>query len=147
MISGYPPFSGKTNKDMFDAIKRGKFNFQSIHWKGASKEAKDFISRLLRVNPRKRMTVDQALNHPWIAKHVFVTSELFDSPCVDGVPKMEEDPRVVSKISKRKESILPFGGISRTVTGEYLELSPFRARLSGGRTTQKLLKRFAARCA
>ena len=52
-----------------ELIKRGKFTFHSNHWKYVSKEGRDFISRLLKVNPKKRMSADEALNHPWIVKH------------------------------------------------------------------------------
>ncbi|RKP22619.1 kinase-like domain-containing protein [Syncephalis pseudoplumigaleata] len=31
-----------------------------------SKEARDFISRLLQVNPARRMTLEEALEHPWL---------------------------------------------------------------------------------
>ena len=73
LICGYAPFNGRNNKEVHDAVKRGKFQFQSKYWKGVSKEAKDFISRLLRTNPKKRMTIEQALNHYWMLKHHGVT--------------------------------------------------------------------------
>lgn len=37
-------------------------------YKGSSSEAIDFINKLLIFNPKKRMTVDQALAHPYLAK-------------------------------------------------------------------------------
>lgn len=33
-----------------------------------SAEARDLIKGLLTRNPKKRLTVDQALKHPWLAK-------------------------------------------------------------------------------
>lgn len=36
---------------------------------GLSNEAKDFIERLLVVNPKRRLTANQALSHLWIRKH------------------------------------------------------------------------------
>ena len=34
-----------------------------------SDEAKDLIRRLLRVNPEKRLTLEQVLAHPWIQRY------------------------------------------------------------------------------
>ena len=30
-----------------------------------SKECKDLISKMVQVNPEKRLSAEQALNHPW----------------------------------------------------------------------------------
>ena len=36
------------------------------NWGTISSSAKDLVMRLLDVNPETRMTVEAALNHPWI---------------------------------------------------------------------------------
>lgn len=69
MLGGYQPFKGRDVKEVYESVKRGKVQFEPKYWKGVSKEARDFIGRLLRVNPKKRMSAEQALNHPWIVKH------------------------------------------------------------------------------
>merc|ERR1719443_165422 len=35
-------------------------------WNGVSAEAKDFVRSLMEVNPTKRLSAQQALEHPWI---------------------------------------------------------------------------------
>jgi len=70
LLCGYPPFNGANNKETHAAVRRGRYSFPSEDWSHTSREAMQFISRLLQKDPRKRMTVDQALNHPWIRKHV-----------------------------------------------------------------------------
>ncbi|KAJ3086791.1 hypothetical protein HK102_012458 [Quaeritorhiza haematococci] len=66
-LCGYPPFSEElAPPSMMEQIKKGKYQFQSPWWDGISKEAKDLIQRLLTVDPQKRYTADQALNHPWM---------------------------------------------------------------------------------
>mmetsp|Transcript_24255 Transcript_24255/g.46474 ORF Transcript_24255/g.46474 Transcript_24255/m.46474 type:complete len:394 (-) Transcript_24255:187-1368(-) len=67
MLLGYPPFNGNNNKEVHDSILRGRCRFPSA---GLSREARSFVHRLLRKDPRKRSTVEQALNHPWMAKHI-----------------------------------------------------------------------------
>jgi serine/threonine protein kinase len=66
LLCGYPPFNGDTDPDIFEAIKQASFNFPSQAWGHVSPEAKDFIKCLLRKDPRKRFTAEEALKHPWI---------------------------------------------------------------------------------
>ena len=44
---------------MYRQILRGKFDFPSPEWDHVSDEAKDFISKLLIVDPEKRYTAKQ----------------------------------------------------------------------------------------
>lgn len=47
-------------------IKKGEFEFPSPYWDDVSQGAKDLIKALLIVDPKKRMTADQMLEHPWV---------------------------------------------------------------------------------
>ena len=58
---------GETLPEIFEAIQSGKFAFGSPDWDAISNNAKDFISKLLVVNPTKRMTADDAMKHPWLS--------------------------------------------------------------------------------
>mmetsp|Transcript_36905 Transcript_36905/g.84254 ORF Transcript_36905/g.84254 Transcript_36905/m.84254 type:complete len:386 (-) Transcript_36905:102-1259(-) len=69
MLCGYPPFNGESNKEIYDRVRSGQYRFPSVDWKFTSKDARDFIRRLIRLDPSKRLTAEQALNHPWIVKH------------------------------------------------------------------------------
>mmetsp|Transcript_9571 Transcript_9571/g.21581 ORF Transcript_9571/g.21581 Transcript_9571/m.21581 type:complete len:370 (-) Transcript_9571:67-1176(-) len=66
LLCGYPPFNGESDPDIFDAIKKGHFEFPKEAFSGKSDEAKDFIKCLLRRDPRKRFTAKEALLHPWV---------------------------------------------------------------------------------
>lgn len=68
LLSGKLPFGGNTNQELFSNILGGIVVFPEEHWKKTSKEAKDFISKLLLLDPKQRMTAEQALNHKWIQK-------------------------------------------------------------------------------
>ena len=70
LLCGYPPFNGTNNAEVHAAVRRGRYSFPSADWSLTSSEARDFVRRLLQRDPRNRMTVDQALSHPWIARHV-----------------------------------------------------------------------------
>jgi serine/threonine protein kinase len=67
LLCGYPPFNGDTDREIFDAISRGHFDFPSESgWMDKSPLCMDFIKCLLRRDPRKRFTAHEALMHPWI---------------------------------------------------------------------------------
>ncbi|KAK4523374.1 hypothetical protein GAYE_PCTG52G1268 [Galdieria yellowstonensis] len=66
MLSGKMPFFGKNELECFKRVVRGQYSFPSRYWKDISKGAKDLTRKLLEVDPNKRLTVEQSLNHPWI---------------------------------------------------------------------------------
>ena len=50
------------------AILAADYSFTPIeYWRGVSQEARNFISRCLTIDPQKRMTAHEALQHPWIS--------------------------------------------------------------------------------
>ncbi|CAM9817731.1 unnamed protein product, partial [Ascophyllum nodosum] len=67
ILGGYPPFYDQDQRRLFRNIKSGNFKFDPQHWDGVSEEAKDLIRNLLTVDPSRRLTADQAINHPWLA--------------------------------------------------------------------------------
>ena len=66
LISGVPPFSGENDDEIMDKVVKGKFSFTGDAWKKVSPNCKDFISKLLRLNPKERPDCDEILNDPWI---------------------------------------------------------------------------------
>lgn len=69
LLSGTPPFKGKRDREVLQAVRRGKYTLSGPNWDGrVSDLAKDFIRRLLVYNPAKRMTAEMALSHPWLQK-------------------------------------------------------------------------------
>ena len=70
LLSGNPPFYGDTPKDVFELVKKGKFKFSGSIWKKTSKQAKEFISKLLCVDRNRRMTAEGALQHLWLNMNI-----------------------------------------------------------------------------
>lgn len=68
LLGGYEPFceSDKGRMEMYQKIMAGDFEFHSDCWGHVSKEAKELISSLLEVNPRKRLSANDALCSDWI---------------------------------------------------------------------------------
>lgn len=69
LIGGYPPFMESNQKVLFKKIKRGNYEFHAEYWGQTSKDVQSFITSLLTVDPRQRLTVQQALNDPWVKKN------------------------------------------------------------------------------
>lgn len=67
LLCGFPPFYGDNDNQMFRKIKAGQYKFLAPYWDPISKEAKDFVSKLLVVNHKERMDCEAALQHKWIA--------------------------------------------------------------------------------
>jgi len=67
MLSGYPPFYGKTENEKVEKILSAKYDFGHAVWNDVSDQAKDFINKCLCLQPKQRWTVKQLKDHPWIA--------------------------------------------------------------------------------
>lgn len=68
MLCGRPPFEGKTEKQILEKVVRGLWEFKHQEWVYVSEEAKDLIKKLLVVDPKARLSAEEALQHPWFAK-------------------------------------------------------------------------------
>ena len=67
MLSGYPPFSSEIKEHaLTDQITRGMYTFPPEYWRNVSSEAIDLIKNFLIVNPENRISIKDALKHPWL---------------------------------------------------------------------------------
>ena len=65
MITGFFPFRGVNETELHRNILSGVFP----KLKDVSNELKDLLSKILEVNPNKRISVDGILNHPWMIQN------------------------------------------------------------------------------
>ncbi|XP_041454022.1 serine/threonine-protein kinase H1-like [Lytechinus variegatus] len=66
LLSGRMPFDDDNRTRLYRKILRAKYSFTGDPWKDVSPAGKDFIDKLLVINPSERMTASQAMKHPWI---------------------------------------------------------------------------------
>jgi len=67
LLSGIHPFQIDEEDEMLTNIESGQWEWLGDQWDLVSDGAKDLIKGLIEPDPKIRLTVDQALTHPWIA--------------------------------------------------------------------------------
>jgi len=72
ILSGCSPFSAEEEDEeaLLKEIREGKFVFHDNEWKHVSSGAKELIRGLLVVDVDKRLSMQKALEHPWLAAAV-----------------------------------------------------------------------------
>jgi calcium/calmodulin-dependent protein kinase I len=78
LLCGFPPFYGDNDAQMFRKIKAGTYKFLSPYWDPISPDAKDFVSKLLVVDPKKRLNCEDALKHKWLMTDQVSSKNLFE---------------------------------------------------------------------
>jgi calcium/calmodulin-dependent protein kinase-4 len=67
MLCGFEPFySDHGDAAMYARILNCDYQFLAPYWDTVSLNAKDLIAKLLVLDPKKRLTAKQALNHAWV---------------------------------------------------------------------------------
>ncbi|KAH6779602.1 CDPK-related kinase 1 [Perilla frutescens var. hirtella] len=67
LLCGSRPFWSRTESGIFRAVLKADPSFDEAPWPSMSRDAVDFVKRLLNKDYRKRLTAAQALSHPWLA--------------------------------------------------------------------------------
>lgn len=72
MLSGRFPFPNHHHnpKEMFKRIANGQMNYDILFDKEISENAIDLIHQMCNVDPLSRISIHDALNHPWIIEHI-----------------------------------------------------------------------------
>ncbi|XP_051991551.1 serine/threonine-protein kinase DCLK3-like [Xyrauchen texanus] len=74
LLSGFPPFCSpdRNQEELFRLIQRGEVHFLTPYWDNVSEAAKALVRALLEVDPTRRLTASQTLQHDWL---LHVTSQ------------------------------------------------------------------------
>lgn len=62
MVTGQLPWTGINNREMFEQIKKGQYRTPAF----LSDNCRDLIAKLMAVNPKERISLQDALNHRWM---------------------------------------------------------------------------------
>ncbi|NXD46014.1 KCC4 kinase, partial [Copsychus sechellarum] len=67
LLCGFEPFyDERGDQYMFKRILSCEYDFVSPWWDDVSLNAKDLVKKLIVLDPKKRLTTIQALQHPWV---------------------------------------------------------------------------------
>lgn len=64
LLSGMPPFWGKTKSSIFDAVRAADLQFPSDPWDRISASARELIRGMLCVDPSQRLSAQEVLGVP-----------------------------------------------------------------------------------
>ena len=65
MVCGYLPFEDKNNDKLYKKILSGKFDLPNR----LSHDCKDLIKKILTVNPKNRINIQDIKNHPFLIQN------------------------------------------------------------------------------
>ena len=69
LLSARPPFNGKDDYDIMNNVANGHYDLTKKPFDKVSDSAKDLIKKLLERNVSKRVSAQEALNHPWFKEN------------------------------------------------------------------------------
>ncbi|KAF2074903.1 hypothetical protein CYY_003780 [Polysphondylium violaceum] len=82
LLSGRPPFDIEKKQNFHLQIDKGLYSFDFPVWTTVTSNAKDLISKLLNVDPTKRISAKDSLIHPWFT----IEPELYRNATVVSSP-------------------------------------------------------------
>ncbi|KAM4717283.1 myosin light chain kinase, smooth muscle isoform 1-T3 [Anableps anableps] len=68
LLSGESPFQGNSDAETLALVTAAQWEFDEESFKYITEEAQNFISSLLNKDPRRRMSCEEGLAHPWMKK-------------------------------------------------------------------------------
>lgn len=114
LLTSHLPFNGRTQSQMFQKIKSGEFHESPLNSYKISAEGRDFLSCCLQVDPRMRITAEDALKHPWLSEVESFSQESQPSQKVTSLSqstsqqsrKIENGIHINSSMSKLDDDIM-----------------------------------------
>jgi calcium-dependent protein kinase len=100
MMTGEYPFPGKIQKEVFEKIRRGTYDMQRLDRHKASTEVQDLIKKLLVRDSYRRISIENALKHPWFSKNLLVdsTEHVIDESILDSISKFAKNNLIQKEI-------------------------------------------------
>lgn len=115
LLCGYLPFTGDSDAEIHAKVKAGKYDFIATDWVDASEDAMSLVALLLRMDPSKRYTAQDALHHDWVTKQTPKDKDL------QLQPHLVQNLRGFRRQNKFKKAALHL--IASLLNEEYLEES------------------------
>ncbi|GFH16267.1 calcium-dependent protein kinase, partial [Haematococcus lacustris] len=98
LLCGWPPFHGENTQQIFKHIMSQPLDQKSDPWPRISDAAKDCVRRMLARDPKKRLTAEQVLSHPWMKVNGVAPDEM--------IPEVLTRMRQFTQMNKLKKEAL-----------------------------------------
>ncbi|OHS98978.1 CAMK family protein kinase [Tritrichomonas foetus] len=147
MVTGQLPWTKRNQAQLFEQIKRGEYTIPNY----LSHTCRDFISSLMCVDYKKRLTTTQALNHPFLAG---VTVPLFNmlntSNAIVSLKKVDaffgvKDEEIEYNLVERNKTsaLIDFEKVVREIRGPKVRqaISPPSKKRVGGKSGRSILSK------
>jgi len=112
LLCGFPPFYDESIQVLTEKVARGQYTFLSPWWDDISKPAQDLVSHLLTVDPAKRYTIRQFLDHPWIKEVEEPTYAALDAPPI-ATPAVERQRQLGGNLKAFDPTLLESPGAGK----------------------------------
>jgi calcium-dependent protein kinase len=96
LLTGQAPFNGDSEAKMNKTIRAGKYEYPSDS--KISANAKDFIDKLLVLDVKKRLTANQALQHPWIMSPLAASDVPLPEQVMQGLAEFKKAGKLKSAV-------------------------------------------------
>jgi len=96
LLCGFPPFYDESTAGLYRQIKNGQYDYPDPYWTEISDEAKEVVSGLLTVDPKKRSSPEDLLSMSWVTG---------DASKADFGGKFTKRIRLVQAKTKFKEGV------------------------------------------
>lgn len=104
LLCGFPPFDGDSDEEIMDCVVRDEVSYNEPEWDNISKEAIDFLQKLLNKDYKKRITAENSLKVEWLLKS---SEENKGIPLINISSQIQNFQKFDSK-SKLKNAIMAF---------------------------------------
>lgn len=134
LLSGVPPFWGETEQQIFASILKGEIDFKEDPWPQISDAAKDCVSKMLEMDPKKRATADQILKHPWMKENGVASDKPMDNVILTRLNNFA----AMNKLKKEAMKIIATNMPAEEIAGLKAIFEAIDADKSGTITAQEL---------
>ena len=97
LLSGEPPFQGESEEEIFQKIKKCKYEFNPKEFDEVSDNCKDLIKKLLEPNKKKRIKACDALKHPFFTEFFNPSKAMTENKDLNILRKLINTKRPASK--------------------------------------------------
>ena len=77
LLSARPPFGGEEDEEIIESVKLGRYDLESPPFNNLSLDCLDLLKKLLTIDPKQRISAQEALEHKWFKFHD--SKELFNT--------------------------------------------------------------------